>query len=136
MRISDWSSDVCFSDLADRVEPGLEHRVVGRGKRQLVDHHHAQRVAGHVHALAEAGRAQQHAVARLAEALQQLRAASFRERSEEHTPELQLLMRISYAVFYLTNKISPHSPPSPYTHYSTIYNSFDSAVIISAVTNL
>src|SRR5690606_14863235 len=48
---------------ADRLQPRLEHRVVGRGERQLVDHHHAQRLTGHVHALAEAGRPQQYAVA-------------------------------------------------------------------------
>src|SRR3546814_2589640 len=31
-------------------------------------------------------------------------------RSEEHTSELQSLMRISYAVFCLNNKISPLTP--------------------------
>src|SRR3546814_7207735 len=31
-------------------------------------------------------------------------------RSEEHTSELQLLMRISYAVFCLTQKFSSHIP--------------------------
>src|SRR3546814_10877082 len=34
--------------------------------------------------------------------------ASHDERSEEHTSELQSLMRISYAVFCLKNKISTH----------------------------
>src|SRR3546814_4916872 len=33
--------------------------------------------------------------------------ASFRERSEEHTSELQSLMRISYAVFCLKKKKQP-----------------------------
>src|SRR3546814_7058631 len=36
-------------------------------------------------------------------------------RSEEHTSELQSLMRISYAVFCLKKKITQHR-----THYSTI----------------
>src|SRR3546814_5465037 len=31
-------------------------------------------------------------------------------RSEEHTSELQSLMRISYAVFCLKKKIEPHTP--------------------------
>src|SRR3546814_4745947 len=43
------------------------------------------------------------------------------ERSEEHTSELQSLMRISYAVFCLKTKIEtfchPHSLSFPTTHY-------------------
>src|SRR3546814_8070590 len=38
-------------------------------------------------------------------------------RSEEHTSELQSLMRISYAVFCLTKKnIRTTTPPIPHTH--------------------
>src|SRR3546814_7281240 len=40
-------------------------------------------------------------------------------RSEEHTSELQSLMRISYAVFCLKNKHptnKPHLPAPPHTH--------------------
>src|SRR3546814_1941790 len=40
-------------------------------------------------------------------ALQKLQAAGFK-RSEEHTSELQSLMRISYAVFCLKKKNNPH----------------------------
>src|SRR3546814_9899403 len=49
----------------------------------------------------------------------EIRTDSLRARSEEHTSELQSLMRISYAVFCLTNK-TPH--PSSYVlhHYHTI----------------
>src|SRR3546814_4314488 len=40
MRISDWSSDVCSSDLADRGKAGLQVAVAGQeqgvGERQLV----------------------------------------------------------------------------------------------------
>src|SRR3546814_2945111 len=36
-------------------------------------------------------------------------------RSEEHTSELQSLMRISYAVFCLKKKTTPHPPPHPLT---------------------
>src|SRR3546814_10044315 len=101
MRISDWSSDVCSSDLhfggevvqralvgaadihagaaADRLEPFqyLDRRGVvitggrGRGSEQVVGHDDAIRAG---------------------------------ERSEEHTSELQSLMRISYAVFCLKKK--------------------------------
>src|SRR3546814_5237851 len=34
-------------------------------------------------------------------------------RSEEHTSELQSLMRISYAVFCLKKKSAPHTRPTP-----------------------
>src|SRR3546814_7964694 len=103
MRISDWSSDVCSSDLDDRfqcfldADPGLgagEHRVVGGqaddildlglhlvdiggGQVDLVDHRHDLMVM----------------LDRLIDV-----------RSEEHTSELQSLMRISYAVFCLKKK--------------------------------
>src|SRR3546814_7454489 len=71
MRISDWSSDVCSSDL-------------GR-PRQGPDLFPAQPDAG----ATGAGR---HA------------AGGILQRSEEHTSELQSLMRISYAVFCLKKK--------------------------------
>src|SRR3546814_1513098 len=121
MRISDWSSDVCSSDLMDGFvdqlveifrdlkatctkpfvvcwvaapEAGLKaFRELGitvlRGAEPTID-----AVAGmvrYVHAQ-EAWRAD--AAAREAIAL----------RSEEHTSELQSLMRISYAVFCLKKK--------------------------------
>src|SRR3546814_6558723 len=40
-------------------------------------------------------------------------------RSEEHTSELQSLMRISYAVFCLKKK---NTPPLTYIHNNNIYN--------------
>src|SRR3546814_9031451 len=49
-------------------------------------------------------------------------------RSEEHTSELQSLMRISYAVFCLKKKkhyYNSNPPPNPYTPYNNpnyIYN--------------
>src|SRR3546814_5070454 len=48
------------------------------------------------------------------------RAASLR--SEEHTSELQSLMRISYAVFCLKNKTTSHTQhiTTPYTHTNHI----------------
>src|SRR3546814_6544361 len=36
-------------------------------------------------------------------------------RSEEHTSELQSLMRLSYAVFFLQNKTTPHKQNMPTT---------------------
>src|SRR3546814_5277028 len=101
MRISDWSSDVCSSDLqtqrkgVDRVgeidscdcvgifEPDAplrlgrlaQHRIdrgrMGGGKSRICSHEGTSLLA---------------------------------HRSEEHTSELQSLMRISYAVFCLKKK--------------------------------
>src|SRR3546814_13680228 len=39
-------------------------------------------------------------------------AAAAKERSEEHTSELQSLMRISYAVFCLNKNTTPHKSPA------------------------
>src|SRR3546814_1788991 len=103
MRISDWSSDVCSSDLHGETVPaqrqqrlhalgvvarfldaddalvrgklgrGLGQHVAAGAPGHVVEHHRQLAVIGH-------------------------------GRSEEHTSELQSLMRISYAVFCLKKK--------------------------------
>src|SRR3546814_10238566 len=107
MRISDWSSDVCSSDLEG---PGREG--VGRvarvhdgqlGRESLVLEVGVERLELERgdHALVADGAAGQRHEVRVqfvAGALAQT------ERSEEHTSELQSLMRISYAVFCLKKK--------------------------------
>src|SRR3546814_1938748 len=80
MRISDWSSDVCSSDLARRGER------TGRGQT------------------AAAARRCDRSPARPAAAKRAAARRKQQERSEEHTSELQSLMRISYAVFCLKKK--------------------------------
>src|SRR3546814_6441061 len=94
MRISDWSSDVCSSDLADghpvsgvvRAETDLE-RLGQHADRTLRDRC-ARTARGH-----GSGRG---ASARAARGLPLGRRIF---RSEEHTSALQSLMRTSYAVF-------------------------------------
>src|SRR3546814_4703715 len=44
-------------------------------------------------------------------------ARSCRSRSEEHTSELQSLMRISYAVFCLKKKTNSHTTITQHTHH-------------------
>src|SRR3546814_10673354 len=101
MRISDWSSDVCSSDLRGADRPSLavfrrdsldrfvrfveavddDRTVLGscrRGSRDARRHGSQQPDGGD--------------------------PSGSNERSEEHTSELQSLMRISYAVFCLKKK--------------------------------
>src|SRR3546814_1668967 len=113
MRISDWSSDVCSSDLSNRpagrwLRPSLPSSRGAAGERG------GQREsAGVVRAGASrqpgpadcrcwgeaAGTAFPHANEHHAGARRH-----HARRSEEHTSELQSLMRISYAVFCLKKK--------------------------------
>src|SRR3546814_8707175 len=108
MRISDWSSDVCSSDLAehdaDDAAAGRDHHRFGE-KLQA----HLARAGAHRHAQADfadaLGHRHQHDVHDADAADQQRNAGHGAEqRSEEHTSELQSLMRISYAVFFLKKK--------------------------------
>src|SRR3546814_1754872 len=117
MRISDWSSDVCSSDLhlfripdiliddlapADQrhhqavIEPGRMPQ--GREHEDHVPIAHRHRTEG------VRGRA----VGRIEGVEDALgltrRTRAEQDRSEEHTSELQSLMRISYAVFCLKKK--------------------------------
>src|SRR3546814_2297264 len=77
MRISDWSSDVCSSDLVSwlRCRRAGHHR--DRAMQRVLERHDDDGAP-----------------------LPELREL----RSEEHTSELQSLMRISYAVFCLKKK--------------------------------
>src|SRR3546814_2423006 len=91
MRISDWSSDVCSSDLPvqeraveARTPPQAAPSAPFQGADHQQDdsqhHHHGGVVRG-------------------------IDGNPLRDqRSEEHTSELQSLMRISYAVFCLKKK--------------------------------
>src|SRR3546814_2759396 len=125
MRISDWSSDVCSSDLVAEVGvvPGLVHLVerdVRMRPQAAVEHadllevrQHRERGVGAV-AVAQGLEVRVHAAvqvdARLlgldeethvAEVGLEVERVVGTLRSEEHTSELQSLMRISYAVFCL-----------------------------------
>src|SRR3546814_4031787 len=133
MRISDWSSDVCSSDLrqaeieadlhdvlpsaAGRGEGGAVLRIgverIGQTQETIVAivqdlRRRAAVIGEHIGKIARVeillrrsvrgkrrGNVEQKAVARVGG----LRIAPFDERSEEHTSELQALIRITYACF-------------------------------------
>src|SRR3546814_6718574 len=131
MRISDWSSDVCSSDL-ESCRPGLQFRLlvaqtVGepqalaegvdapeparRHGRSAVDPLGAGQVdAWRAESLVEVMRGEADAALGQRQAEGRLhgpaepRPRRRLRRSEEHTSELQSLMRISYAVFCLKQK--------------------------------
>src|SRR3546814_6890111 len=92
MRISDWSSDVCSSDLIEQ-HPDRDEEQDGKSILQR------QRVRGRP--MTEIAFAEDHASKEGAEC----EGHAEQGRSEEHTSELQSLMRTSYAVFCLKKKI-------------------------------
>src|SRR3546814_10397194 len=103
MRISDWSSDVCSSDLkSDGGEPAIQPFHLARGQFAAgvgPDVKHIvgaadDRLMDRVHA----------AVFRAGLTCAKGKGEGSQQRSEEHTSELQSLMRISYAVFCLKKK--------------------------------
>src|SRR3546814_1465840 len=115
MRISDWSSDVCSSDLAAcdrhrRILESLGGRCVPRlraGRPQDLPQAECLSCLRHAKpcGCAAFGHFAQHHGAGCDQdtASQPLRPRNGL-RSEEHTSELQSLMRISYALFCLKNK--------------------------------
>src|SRR3546814_4235480 len=113
MRISDWSSDVCSSDLSRGVgratQPGREPSDVAKIVTLRLRGEPAQGHVVHQSLAQRADRANlDKLVHRSTPQLKESRgSASDRRRSirsEEHTSELQSLMRISYAVFCLKKK--------------------------------
>src|SRR3546814_3128848 len=106
MRISDWSSDVCSSDL-DQHQIGpvtlLPLRILLlRTSEAAFQHfaHHRKIVARHCLCPFDV----ELAIGVFAETLRPRHNHGAQRRSEEHTSELQSLMRISYAVFCLKKK--------------------------------
>src|SRR3546814_6811266 len=104
MRISDWSSDVCSSDLGDHPQATalvqLRQRRVERHPAAVDDDH---AVADRLDLLQDVGRENDGRM--LGEPPDEAaHLPDLRGRSEEHTSELQSLMRLSYAVFCLKKK--------------------------------
>src|SRR3546814_7913176 len=115
MRISDWSSDVCSSDLAgtgsvsnpaiekkketvDRTDDPVRMYLREMGAVELLSREGEIAIAKRI----EAGRDTM--ILGLCASLLTFNAIIDWSRSEEHTSVLQSLMRISYAVFFFKKK--------------------------------
>src|SRR3546814_5392728 len=109
MRISDWSSDVCSSDLStSRVlpQPARQDRErQARLRTDLLSCEQSFWFSPFEDSSLETAQRQ------LRTTLQPVVGGIGAGRSEEHTSELQSLMRISYAVFCLKKKkiLSPNT---------------------------
>src|SRR3546814_5722417 len=101
MRISDWSSDVCSSDLQICLAVAQEVVPVSLAPIWRIEGQNNANIA--VFRGFDLG-AKGQVIGRLPHRLVGLGAFAPVTRSEEHTSELQSLMRISYAVFCLKNK--------------------------------
>src|SRR3546814_1112831 len=100
MRISDWSSDVCSSDLSGRRRSrrGRDQADALSRRRSIARHSRADR-GGRGGQVGDRGGRTEGPLRRGAES--PLGEPTGTRRSEEHTSELQSLMRISYAIFCL-----------------------------------
>src|SRR3546814_7220512 len=136
MRISDWSSDVCSSDLirgkkaSDAMNilafstkgMAVDARKVLASAIANAENNHNLDVDALVVAEASVGKSitmKRFATrgrgksTRILKPFSRLRIV----RSEEHTSELQSLMRISYAVFCLKTKNKAHNNKTTNSHY-------------------
>src|SRR3546814_2516678 len=113
MRISDWSSDVCSSDLKQKFrslvlgQVGLYGKQVIGFKRGHCINGKRDPVALHRYTQPRTGEVERRRFSCLNLRKRQCRQDRDPQeagRSEEHTSELQSLMRISYAVFCLKKK--------------------------------
>src|SRR3546814_1972748 len=126
MRISDWSSDVCSSDLNSplRPSPSKAGVLAVSLSPQWLDELRARvtlsTLIGKTVKVQKAGREYKACCP-----FHNEKTPSFTiNRSEEHTSELQSLMRISYAVFCLKQKINSRLTTQPQPHSATTHIPF------------
>src|SRR3546814_7458258 len=120
MRISDWSSDVCSSDLVADLLRSTEHDHAGVVIGSYPFFRDGAGGANFVVRATDAALVDACLAALAARLVTAGHTPVDGGRSEEHTSELQSLMRISYAVFCLNQKTS-YNTQQPNT-YSCIRN--------------
>src|SRR3546814_3930452 len=114
MRISDWSSDVCSSDLGISAFGLAQNLAIPQGEARAYIDAYFQRypsIRAYMEAMKKEARERGFVTTLFGRRIhvpgikdKNPAMRSFSERSEEHTSELQSLMRISYAVFCLKKK--------------------------------
>src|SRR3546814_8132903 len=113
LRISDWISDVCSSDLSAIAQPQLCCHITQTtpASHALIREnlHRAPLYSGQIESVGPRYCPSiEDKVVRFADRSQHQIFLEPEGRSEEHTSELQSLMRISYAVFCLKKKTNTH----------------------------
>src|SRR3546814_3099182 len=113
MRISDWSSDVCSSDLNRDI-----HHRSSLGRARSENQPLSSRTAAHLTGGRQPCLAARNFASHPSRCSLPRRSSPRRPppRSEEHTSELQSLMRSSYAVFCLKKKKLYTTTSSTYYH--------------------
>src|SRR3546814_5928165 len=134
LRISDWSSDVCSSDLSDSTASVRVSRASRSSASLAIRSVRSTTVPIEMVRPPSVARREDTApqnsvpsaffmrVTRPSSrpfSISSLVQASRSSRSEEHTSELQSLMRISYAVFCLKKKKKVQQQPDKIVKYST-----------------
>src|SRR3546814_10331501 len=110
MRISDWSSDVCSSDLAPCCRSGgFPSAVTGGANRHSVQVPRGPCSSGPCGERCPSQGRDRPCDRPGSSTPYRYRGRPLRCRSEEHTSELQSLMRISYSVFCLNKTKTPES---------------------------
>src|SRR3546814_6086349 len=118
MRISDWSSDVCSSDLYQLLCTAADRHVL----RPASEAFFPQDSVGN--RPPQGQRTRRRSIMGFARSHRSKRPINDvgRRRSEEHTSELQSLMRISYAVFCLKKQNDQINVTNMTTSTSITYN--------------
>src|SRR3546814_3984172 len=118
MRISDWSSDVCSSDLLVHAQRQLSDPQRGPDYFNRLRNEFDKGTINGERVRRRLRDRQTRAAAALANSDVDLSAEQLQivaDRSEEHTSELQSLMRTSYAVFCLKKKNTQTIPNISHT---------------------
>src|SRR3546814_6490878 len=111
MRISDWSSDVCSSDLRYNVSREYQDQYSLQSQQRTAAAQAAGAFDDEIVPVEATMAVKDKATGEIVK----------RSRSEEHTSELQSLMRISYAVFCLKKKTKTN-PPSNHKNNNNVKN--------------
>src|SRR3546814_10510114 len=127
MRISDWSSDVCSSDLLEHRRQQREHREDQHAEKEAEERSDQEIAILEQREIDEGVLRGQRVVDEQVEKEHRERAY----RSEEHTSELPSLMRESYDVYYMHQKTQDdeHSKSTLASHHDYLHHSYHMVIV-------